>query len=246
MKKKTTYKDVLVWPIKIILYPIAFVLISIYEFLKWYFKLLEKGINWIADQLIRIINKIIIILEVIGRFLKRIFRTFYTYIKYMFTRLISILEPLLTPFYRIIDFIGRWIYRVLSWIFKYIGIFVRWIGNILHKLFSPVYRFIKNVVLSVRKIIRFILDYLWKVVKWIWRLLKKIFYPVYFIIKTTFLMARKVVFWLGNLIKQISIFLYEKVFRYPWLLIKIITVSIYNIGRKIYGKIRSIFHKKPN
>ena len=81
-EKKTTYRNVLLWPIKIILYPIAFVLISIYEVLKWVFKgILEKGINWIADQLIRIINKIIIILEVLGRFLKRIFGKLYTFIK---------------------------------------------------------------------------------------------------------------------------------------------------------------------
>ncbi|NLK12365.1 MAG: hypothetical protein GX312_02090 [Candidatus Phytoplasma sp.] len=244
MKKKTTFKDILVWPIKIILYPIAFVLISIYEFLKWYFKLFEKGINWIAGRLIRIINKIIIILEVIGRFLKRIFGKLYTFIKNIFTRLISILKPILKPFYRIIECIGRWIYRVISWIFKYIGIFVRWIGHILHKLFSPVYRFIKNVFMSVRKIIRLILDYFWEVGKWIWRLFKKIFHPVYFFIKATFLMARKVVFWLRNLIKNISVFLYQKIFRYPWLLIKMITVSIYNLGRRIFSQIRSIFHKK--
>lgn len=244
MKKKTTFKDVLVLPIKIILYPIAFVLVSIYEFLKWYFMLLEKGINWIVDQLIRIINKIIIVLEVIGRFLNRIFGKLYTFIKNINTRLISILKPLLKPFYRIIEFIVRWIYRVISWIFKYIGIFVRWIGNILHKLLSPVYRFIKNVFFSVRKIIHFILDNLWKVVKCICRLLKKILHPVYFFIKTIFLTARKVVFWVGNLIKHISIFLYEKIFRYPWSLIKMITVSIYNIGRRIYSQIKSIFHKK--
>ena len=244
MKKKTTFKDILVWPIKIILYPIAFVLISIYEFLKWFFKLFEKGINWIADQLIRIINKIIIVLEVIGRFLKPIFGKLYGWIKNIMTRLWYILKYLLKPFYRMIEFISRWIYRVLSWNFKYIGVLVRWIGHILHKLFSPVYRFIKNVFMSVRKIIRLILDYFWKVVKWIWRLFKKIFHPVYFFIKATFLMARKVVFWLRNLIKNISVFLYQKIFRYPWLLIKMITVSIYNLGRRILSQIRSIFHKK--
>ena len=61
------------------------------RFLKWVFKILEKGINWIADQLIRIINKIIIILEVLG-FLKRIFGKLYTFIKNIFTRLMSILN----------------------------------------------------------------------------------------------------------------------------------------------------------
>lgn len=244
MKKKTTFKDVLVWPIKIILYPIAFVIVSIYEFLKWFFKLLEKGINWISDQLIRIINKIIIILEVIGRFLKRIFGKLYGWIKNVVMRLWHILKFLLKPFYRIIESIGWRIYKVLSWIFNYIGVFVRWVGKILHKLFSPIYRFIKNIVFYVRKIVYVILEYLWKVVKWIWRLLKKIFHPVYIFTKTIILITSKVVYWLGNLIKNISIFLHQKIFRYPWLLIKMITVSIYNLGSRILNQIRSIFHKK--
>jgi hypothetical protein len=49
MKRRTTFKDLIVLPVKILLYPVAFVLISIYEVLKWFFKILEKGINWIAD-----------------------------------------------------------------------------------------------------------------------------------------------------------------------------------------------------
>jgi phage-related protein len=104
----------------------CFLLISIYEFLKWYFKLLEKGINWIADQLIKVINKIILILEAIGRFLKRVFGKLYDWIKNIVTWLWNILKFLFKPFYRIIEFIGRWIYRLLCWIYNYISVFVRW------------------------------------------------------------------------------------------------------------------------
>jgi hypothetical protein len=51
MEENNSNKSLILWPIKVIIYPIAFILISLYEFLKWLLKVLDKFFDWISKKL---------------------------------------------------------------------------------------------------------------------------------------------------------------------------------------------------
>ena len=88
MGKKWTFKKILLLPFKIIIYPIAFILISIYEFLKWFFSMIEKAV----DAFLKLIYKIIELINHFFLFLKRIFLIVFNFIKRIFKKIWHVLK----------------------------------------------------------------------------------------------------------------------------------------------------------
>ena len=162
---------------KIMLYPFAFVLISLFEFFKWLFIRLYNLIGYLADVLDKLLKK---------------FHKFFTWLRdklfALISKLYDVLKFLLRPIKRMLDFLFNPLIRFIRWLIhivkpvwhKMIDSLIRFINfcrRQWHKFFSPIYRFLK-------KVYGFIIDTLSLIYTPILRFLKWVFTPVHdFIVK---------------------------------------------------------------
>lgn len=161
---------------KIILYPFAFVLISLFEFLKWLMIRLYNLIGHLADLLDKLVKKV---------------HKFITWLRTKLFALISklydVFKTILRPFKRVLDFLFNPLIRLIRWLIhivkplwhKMIDSLIRFIYFCRRqwlKFFSPIYRFLKNVY-------HFIVDIFSKIYNPTVRFLTRVFTPINDLIK---------------------------------------------------------------
>jgi phage-related protein len=231
---KSNFKQKVGFIGKVIIYPIAFVIISIYEFMKWVFLTLEKLSDIILTWIEKLLESIYILFERLFRYIKRVLYKIFHFIGRILHSIWSVLSIVIEPLYRVIRYVFVKIYFVFKWIYDNLLIFLHFIGTILHKLFSPVYNFVKVMFGHVKTLFS-------ALVKWFFELLKTIVHPIYVLFKWMYLQVRKAVLWFADIIRVVFIFLYDKIFQYPMKYIKRIFVAVHSALKRVVKNITGVF-----
>jgi len=242
--EKVKPNKILLIPIKVIIYPIAFVVISFYELLKWMLSSLDRLIETLAKWMERVFEKVFLMMQKFFSFLHWVFSKIFHFFYRVLWRLWQVLRYLFNPFYRILSYLSRHLLIVLRWMYAKLRILDRLLRDALHKLFYPVYVFFKKVLLKVKEILVNLWDFSLLILKTIMRP----FFRACIVVSKRVLSFIK---FIGRFVGKSFGYLYSRFLQYPVHFILSITRKVYliveRIGKQAISMVRTIsnlFYRK--